>query len=750
MNLFGIHDEEGRHLLPPGGTCLALTDLSANAEGKNYAELRSDINWLVRLQWGYGTTGTIPQPKDLDQYTVAVERFIRTSKGISAVCVGNEPNHLQERPDGRIIDPEYYAEVYKRIHARIKAINPAILVGPAAIAPYSATTGNWLDYLKKVLSLLETQVNGTDFINIHAYIRGATPDAVTSNEKMGGVLEGQYNSFRTYRDALSVVPERFRYHPALITECNELMPDGWVDVSNGTIPAVYEEISAWNRGSGNQKIHNVVMYRWPKYDKWHIEGKQGVIDDFHAAIAGASSTDTERVHGTFIPVVVKSTVEPPKTPPRPSVAFEREIDTDAIARGVRIVELPADKPGWRVKKLDWLNVSESRGLHHIFYDLLGAHGKRVVDQKIAVKWPSGAHNITTEEKKGEPYSANYPMSSSRNDYDTWVLDDKYPSEVVTGIGMGADEGSGFNASAHTSTAIIFQYTGPLVEESPVKEERIDPLSLVHPVVNPAYRTITQDFAEHPEKYATFGINGHNGVDFAVPLNQKIQAVDDGVVVKRAYDEKGFGNYIKVGHEWGETLYAHLIGIDVVEGDEVRQEQVIGWSGNSGNSSGPHLHFGVRPYPLKTDNGYNGYVDPLPYLNNYEPRPEFEGSILDAIKAAASATRVDWKLLASLAWAESSFRPELEDGLFQIGDAAWSDWADRVGATDINRPYDSALVAAEYYKWLYKQFSGNETLALEAWNFGIGNVQEGIPTPAITIEFVYKVQYGRDLLQAIGV
>ena len=81
-------------------------------------------------------------------------------------------------------------------------------------------------------------------------------------------------------------------------------------------------------------------------------------------------------------------------------------------------------------------------------------GKGVTgDDIIRVVWSNGFHNVDSELKPGEPYSANFPMSSSRNDFSTWVLDGA--SEHVTGIGMGADEGSGFNPSAHSSTAIEF-------------------------------------------------------------------------------------------------------------------------------------------------------------------------------------------------------------------------------------------------------------------------------------------------------
>jgi murein DD-endopeptidase MepM/ murein hydrolase activator NlpD len=100
---------------------------------------------------------------------------------------------------------------------------------------------------------------------------------------------------------------------------------------------------------------------------------------------------------------------------------------------------------------------------------------------------------------------------------------------------------------------------------------------------------------------------HGGVDFAVSTGTPVMAANDGVVVGTPYDADGFGNYVQIQHRDGHSsYYGHLASKGVSEGQEVTAGQVVGVSGNSGNSTGPHLHFEVRRGGIK--------VDPLGYLS----------------------------------------------------------------------------------------------------------------------------------------
>ena len=98
---------------------------------------------------------------------------------------------------------------------------------------------------------------------------------------------------------------------------------------------------------------------------------------------------------------------------------------------------------------------------------------------------------------------------------------------------------------------------------------------------------------------TQGIHGHNGVDLASAYGSNILASASGqVIISRNFGwNGGYGSYVVIKHNNGtQTLYGHLSGTAVSVGDEVRQGQVIGYMGHSGQVSGhtgTHLHFEIR-------------------------------------------------------------------------------------------------------------------------------------------------------------
>ena len=102
---------------------------------------------------------------------------------------------------------------------------------------------------------------------------------------------------------------------------------------------------------------------------------------------------------------------------------------------------------------------------------------------------------------------------------------------------------------------------------------------------------------------------HQGVDFAAPVGTPIHATADGVVTF-AGRQGAYGNLIKIEHELGtETRYAHLSRIRVKPGQRVSQGELIGDMGNTGRSTGPHLHYEVR---------VNGRaVDPMSFIKAAE-------------------------------------------------------------------------------------------------------------------------------------
>lgn len=98
---------------------------------------------------------------------------------------------------------------------------------------------------------------------------------------------------------------------------------------------------------------------------------------------------------------------------------------------------------------------------------------------------------------------------------------------------------------------------------------------------------------------TQGIHGRNAVDLAAPTGTPIlaSAAGDVIIAKNSGWNGGYGKYIVIQHPNGtQTLYAHLSGFEVGVGWHVIQGQVIGYVGNTGKSTGPHVHFEIRGGP----------------------------------------------------------------------------------------------------------------------------------------------------------
>lgn len=99
---------------------------------------------------------------------------------------------------------------------------------------------------------------------------------------------------------------------------------------------------------------------------------------------------------------------------------------------------------------------------------------------------------------------------------------------------------------------------------------------------------------------------HRGVDFAMKPGNPVYVTGDGVVESVSFEFFGYGNCVVVDHGFGyKTRYAHMKTIGVAEGMSVKRGECLGQSGNSGKSSGPHLHYEVI-YKGRPVNPYNYY------------------------------------------------------------------------------------------------------------------------------------------------
>ncbi|MFN3719428.1 MAG: peptidoglycan DD-metalloendopeptidase family protein [Rhizobium rhizophilum] len=127
-----------------------------------------------------------------------------------------------------------------------------------------------------------------------------------------------------------------------------------------------------------------------------------------------------------------------------------------------------------------------------------------------------------------------------------------------------------------------------------------------PFSNPAPgQDITSRFGNRPDPFFG-GLAMHAGIDFRAPTGTEIRSTGSGKVVKAAFSG-GYGNMVEIDHGLGlTTRFGHMSRILVNEGDTVEPGQIIGLSGSTGRSTGPHLHYEVRR---------NGDpVDPMRFLN----------------------------------------------------------------------------------------------------------------------------------------
>lgn len=134
--------------------------------------------------------------------------------------------------------------------------------------------------------------------------------------------------------------------------------------------------------------------------------------------------------------------------------------------------------------------------------------------------------------------------------------------------------------------------------------------------------ITQKFGERPAYYRKYGLPGHNGVDFRTrfidsPLGRRyVTASADGVIDVIRNDKGGYGTHIRQRMADGSLLiYGHLTKAYVSNKQIVKAGQRIGLTGNTGDSSGPHLHWEYRlpGWEKSSAAEYWNAVDPMKFV-----------------------------------------------------------------------------------------------------------------------------------------
>ncbi|MEQ6028029.1 M23 family metallopeptidase [Streptomyces salinarius] len=201
--------------------------------------------------------------------------------------------------------------------------------------------------------------------------------------------------------------------------------------------------------------------------------------------------------------------------------------------------------------------------------------------------------------------------------------------MAAGLGASVALGAGVAAATGTTAATSTNAAASAVEAqatAQAKAAKAEKAAASAKKTTTAKKTATKkkaaSWVDPVKKYtlsASFAQNGgmwahkHSGQDFAVPIGTNVVATHGGTVVKAggngAGDGPAYGNAIVIKHGNGTySQYAHLSKINVKIGQVVKTGQSIAKSGNTGNSSGPHLHFEIRTTP-----NYGSAVDPVAFL-----------------------------------------------------------------------------------------------------------------------------------------
>lgn len=131
-----------------------------------------------------------------------------------------------------------------------------------------------------------------------------------------------------------------------------------------------------------------------------------------------------------------------------------------------------------------------------------------------------------------------------------------------------------------------------------------------PLICPVSVTIRRgDGMKFREVHPVLGTSQwHHGQDFSAPYGTEVYATGNGKVIDSGWNNGGFGNYVVIDHGYGyQTTYGHLSKIKVSGGEDVKRGDLIGLTGSSGISSGPHLHYQI--------DFYGRHQNPLHFFND---------------------------------------------------------------------------------------------------------------------------------------
>jgi len=183
-----------------------------------------------------------------------------------------------------------YADCYTALWWAIKGLSTREHheVIPAPVAPWNNQTtylgnerGDWVKYFADVLDLVMERGIIPNALALHTYTHGHDPRLITDESVMNPPFQDRRYNFRAYQDFMRAIPVELGRLPVYITEMDA--DAAWLDEDNGWVQEAYAEIDRWNR-TEHRSIFAAILYRWPRYDRWYIDGKQNLHRDIRAAM----------------------------------------------------------------------------------------------------------------------------------------------------------------------------------------------------------------------------------------------------------------------------------------------------------------------------------------------------------------------------------------------------------------------------------------------------------------------------------